>query len=246
MTNKQYRLSPEEYSIIQKHRESTTRNILVIGDLHAPFIKKGYLEHCKEVYSKYNCNQVIFIGDLIDNHYSSYHETDPDGFSAGEELDRAISHLQPWYQAFPVADVCIGNHDAIVCRKALSSGISNKWIRDYDEVLGTPGWTFDDHFIYDNVYYNHGTGSSGLKAAYNRMVNWGMSVVQGHLHTESSIMWKVDRDRRCFAVQTGVGVDDKSYAMAYAKNFTKKYIISCAVILDNGEIPVVLPQHLGK
>jgi len=244
MINKQYRLSQEEADIIQKYRDNTTRNILVIGDLHAPFIKKGYLEHCLEVYNKYSCNQVILIGDLIDNHFSSYHETDPDGYSAGEELDRAISHLQPWFKAFPVADVCIGNHDAIVCRKAMSSGVSNRWLRDYDEVLGTPGWTFDDHFIYDEVYYTHGTGSSGLKAAYNRMVNWGMSVVQGHLHTESSIMWKVDKDKRCFAVQTGVGVSDKAYAMAYAKNFTKKYIISCAVILDNGEIPVIIPQKL--
>lgn len=244
MTNKQYRLTPHEYSIIKKHRENNTRNILVIGDLHAPFIKKGYLQHCKEVYDRYNCNHVIMIGDLIDNHYSSFHPTDPDGYSAGEELQRAIDQIQEWYKVWPVADVCIGNHDAIIARKSFDAGVSNRWIRDYDEVLGTPGWTFDDHFVYDDVYYTHGTGSSGLKAAYNRMVNWGMSVVQGHLHTESSIMWKVDKDRRCFAVQTGVGVSDKSYAMAYAKNFTKKYIISCAVILDNGQIPVILPQKL--
>jgi metallophosphoesterase superfamily enzyme len=218
--------------------------VLVIGDLHAPFIKKGYLEHCKKIYKKYKCNKVVLIGDIIDNHYSSFHDPDPDGFSAGQELDRAIAIVQDWYKAFPKAFVCIGNHDAIICRKAYASGVSNRWIRDYDEVLGTPGWVFDEHFVIDGVYYVHGTGSSGQKAAYNRMVNWGYSVVQGHLHTECSIMWKVDIDKRLFSMQVGCGVDDKSYAMAYAKNFTKKYIISCGVVLENGTLPILEPQPL--
>ena len=41
------------------------RRILVIGDLHAPFVLDGYLEFCKKVYATYNCNQVIYIGILI-------------------------------------------------------------------------------------------------------------------------------------------------------------------------------------
>lgn len=246
MPNKQYRLTPDEASLIESLRKNKTKNILVIGDLHAPFTKKGYYEHCLNTYKKYNCTHTIFIGDLVDNHYSSFWTADPDGYGAGEELDRAIDMLQVWYNTpeFNKAEVCIGNHDAIVSRKLMDAGVSNRWLRDYDEVLNTPNWTYKDHFIHDNVYYTHGTGSSGFKAAYNRMINWGMSVVQGHLHTESSIMWKVDKDRRSFAVQTGCGVSDKSYAVAYAKNFTKKYIISCAVILENGTIPIIIPQNL--
>ena len=68
----------------------TGKNVLVIGDLHLPFTLKGYLEHCIETYYKHNCNEVVFIGDIIDNHASSYHETDPDGHSAGQELKLAI------------------------------------------------------------------------------------------------------------------------------------------------------------
>ena len=41
--------------------------VLVIGDLHEPFCLDEYLAHCQEVYAKYNCNKVIFIGDVIDN-----------------------------------------------------------------------------------------------------------------------------------------------------------------------------------
>ena len=238
------RLTPEEIELIQKNRDRDNTRVLVVGDLHAPFIKEGYLEHCKKMYDKYKCNRVVFIGDIIDNHYSSFHEQSPDGYGAGEELERAINEIQKWYKVFPKAEVCIGNHDAIICRKAFSSGISNKWIKDYDEVLGTPGWRFVDYTIIDNVYYTHGTGSSGLKAAYNRMVNWGYSVVQGHLHTEASIIWKVDTNNRMFGMQVGCGVDDKSYAMAYAKHFTKKYVISAAVVLDNGTLPIIEPMFL--
>jgi hypothetical protein len=34
----------------------------------------------------------------------------------------------------------------------------------------------------------------------------------------------------------GCGVDDKSYGMNYSKNFPKKSIISCGVVLDKQPI----------
>ena len=70
------------------------RRILIVGDIHAPFSLNGYLDFCKETYAIYNCNQVIFIGDIIDNHYSSFHTTDPDGMGGGDELDLAIFSIQ--------------------------------------------------------------------------------------------------------------------------------------------------------
>ncbi len=243
MANKQYRLTDKEAEIITKFRSRNNNNILVIGDLHAPFIREGYLEHCIKVYRDYACDKVIFIGDLIDNHYSSYHDSDPDGYGAGEELDRAISHIQDWYKVFPKAKVCIGNHDAIICRKAFSSGISNRWIKDYDEVLGTPGWDFVHQYEESNVIYIHGTGSSG-KGAIKRVREWQKSVVQGHIHTEAYIDWYSNKEYRLFAMQVGAGVDDRSYAMAYARNFTKKYFISCGVVLDNGNLPLIIPMDL--
>ena len=68
MENNRYRLKPHEVAALQKLRESETRNILVIGDLHEPFCLDGYLDWCLEQYETFNCNQVIFIGDILDNH----------------------------------------------------------------------------------------------------------------------------------------------------------------------------------
>ena len=70
--------------LIDAYRSLTRdeRRILVIGDLHAPFTHQQYLQHCIDTFRRYNCNQVVFIGDIIDNHYASYHESDPEWAAA--------------------------------------------------------------------------------------------------------------------------------------------------------------------
>lgn len=128
---------------LQPYRGGNPDNVLVIGDTHLPFGRRGYLEHCREVQERFDCGRVVHIGDLIDSSYSSYHETDPDGYSAGEELDRAIGLVAEWYRVFPKVDVCLGNHDRIIQRKAFSNGVSSRWIRGYGDVLQTPNWNYD-------------------------------------------------------------------------------------------------------
>ena len=149
--------------------------VLVIGDLHEPFCLDSYLKHCKDVYSKYNCNRVVFIGDVIDNHYSSYHETNADGMGGGDELDLAIDRIARWYKAFPKADVTIGNHDRIIARKAQTSSIPKRWVRDYSEVLNTPNWNFIERVVIDDVQYMHGEGGTARTKSKADM----MSTVQG-------------------------------------------------------------------
>ena len=234
------RISKSEWDLIKENRcrnEDTYRNVLVIGDLHEPFCLDGYLEHCIDTYERFNCTDTVLIGDCIDLHYSSFHTSDPDGYSAGEELDRAIDKIQVWYKHFPVAKVCIGNHDAIIRRKAFESGISKKWVRDYNEVLGVPNWDFKEVHKIDGVIYTHGTGTSGRNAAANKALQFGQPTVQGHIHTESSVLFSGEH----WGMQTGCGVDRQAYAMAYAKFFPKPYKISCGVILNNGQIPLILP-----
>lgn len=209
-------------------------NTLIVGDLHAPFIRDGYLDFCKEVRDKYFCNNIVFIGDLIDNHFSSFHDTDPDGHSAAEELRLAKLQINEWYKAFPKAKVCVGNHDAIPARKSFNGGISKVWLKSISEVLDAPNWEFSEEFIINDVLYIHGIG----RKAINRMNADIISVVQGHYHSEGYINYTVGRSKKLFSMQVGCGVDDKSYAMAYGKYFDKMHI-SCGVVLENGNLPVL-------
>ena len=214
------------------------KNVLVIGDLHEPFCLDNYLSHCIETYNKYKCNEVVFIGDIIDNHASSYHETDPDGHSAGQELKMAIQRIKQWYQAFPKATVIIGNHDRLIMRKAYSSGLSKMWIKDYAEVLGTPGWNFTESIEIDDVLYIHGEGGTA-RARVRRDLQ---SIVQGHLHSQAYIDWCVGAKFKLFGMQVGCGIDHKSYAMAYGKEGPKP-AIACGVVLQ-GEVPINIMMNL--
>ena len=211
--------------------------ILVIGDLHAPFTLDGYLEHCIDTYEKYNCNKVIFIGDIIDNHYSSYHETDPNGLSGGDELYRAIKEIQKWYQAFPVADVTVGNHDRMIMRKAFSGSIPKEWIKSYNEVLGV-SWNWVEEVEYDDVQYTHGEGGTARTKAKNDM----MSTVQGHIHTQMYVEWMVGKNYRVFGMQVGCGIDRDAYAAAYARAY-KKQAVGCAVVIG-GHTAINVPMAL--
>ena len=172
--------------------ENITKNekrILVVGDLHAPFTLPNYLDFCIDVYAKYNCNQVIFIGDIIDNHYSSFHTTDPDGLGGGDELDLAVEDVARWYSQFPVADVMIGNHDRMIMRRAFDSQIPQRWIKSYNDVLGTPDWNWLENVVYDDVLYEHGEGGQAAMKARNNM----MSSVCGHTHTSAYVQWYVGK-----------------------------------------------------
>ena len=227
-------------SLLANHKMFTREEerVLVIGDTHHPFCLDGYLEFCYKTYLEYNCNRVVHIGDVSDNHYSSYHETDADGFGGGEELDRTIQNLKPWYQAFPYVDVLTGNHDILIARKAQTGDIPKRWIKSYQEVLEVPNWTFQEELVIDDVMYIHGMGSKAhIKAVKNMM-----STVQGHHHTECYTHWYVGKKQRVFGMQVGCGINQKAYAMAYGKWFPKS-AISCGVVLG-GHTPINVMMDL--
>ena len=212
--------------------------VLVIGDLHEPFCLDGYLDHCKKTYAQHNCNRIVLIGDCLDNHYSSYHEADPNGLGAGDELELAIRKLKRWHKAFPEADVTIGNHDRLIRRKAFSGGIPKQWIKEYADVLNVPGWNFTERVVIDGVQYIHGESGRASKKAKDDM----MSTVQGHRHTEMFTEFVVGANFKIFGCAVGCGINHESYAMAYGKNF-KKPAIGCAVVFG-GKYAINVPMNL--
>ena len=184
------------------------------------------------------------IGDVLDNHYASFHPTDPDGFGGGEELDRAIKRLSRYRDAFKKicdkkVDVLIGNHDRLIMRRAFDSNIPARWIKSYNEVLGTD-WNWCERVVYDDVQYTHGEGGTARTRAKNDL----MSSVGGHIHTQAYVEHLVGRKYRIFAMQTGCGVDAKSYAAAYAKNFKRQAIGAGIVLGGHTAVNVMMP--LGK
>lgn len=234
------RLTKYEHDLIKNKRSQDVSNILIIGDLHEPFSLDEYLDFCVKKYYEFYCNEVVFIGDIIDNHYSSYHEVSIDAdFSGKQELDYAIKRIARWSKEFPVATVVIGNHDRIIMRKSQTSAIPSKWIKSYKEVLEVPNWNFVERYEKNNVQYCHGEGGTARTKCRADMMN----TVQGHLHTQSYCEHYVGKNFRVFGMQVGCGIDFDAYSFAYAK-YGKKPSIGCSVVLNNGKLPVNLLMEL--
>lgn len=237
------RLSPKEYALISDHRGG--KNIGIIGDMHEPFCRKGYREFCEEIFNKFGCGQIVAIGDEVDNHAISYHETNPDGHSAGLEAELAQRAMNEWYKTFPNVKVCIGNHTALIERQAMTTGLPKKFIKSYKEIWEAPkGWEWALSWEIDNVIYTHGTGSSGQNGAINRARDNRQSTVIGHIHSFGGVLYSASDRDMIFGLNVGCGIDVNAYAMEYGKPFSKRPTIGCGVVIDS-RVGIFCPMDLG-
>ncbi len=219
--------------------------VLCIGDLHIPWERKGYFQFCCDLYEAWDCDTVVFIGDVVDSHAVSFHKKHPDMPGALQEYKQAKEQVQRWYQQFPNAIVTIGNHDERVIRVARECGIPDVYLKSYQSNWGTENWKWKKDHIIDNVYYYHGTGQGGEYPACNAVKKMLMSCVLGHNHTASGNKYYANPGKLYFGCDTGCGIDDEQMAFAYAINNKRRSIISAVVILD-GNVPHVEPMPCGK
>ncbi len=221
--------------------------VLVIGDLHIPWERKGYFQFCRDLYEGWGCDAVVFIGDVVDSHAVSFHKKHPDMPGALQEYKQAKKQVQRWYRQFPKAVVTIGNHDERVMRIARDSGIPDVYLKSYKANWGTSTWRWKRDHVIDKVYYYHGTGQGGEYPACNAVKKMLMSCVLGHNHTASGNKFYANPGKLFFGCDVGCGIDDKKMAFAYAINNKRRSIISAAVIID-GKVPHVeaMPCKRGE
>lgn len=221
------------------------KSILVISDMHHPYCHPDTAPFLKAVKAKYKPDTVICIGDEVDFHDMSFHDSDPDLDSAGVELEKAIKSLQPIYKMFPKVTVVESNHGSMVMRKALVGKIPRKAIKSYNDVLDAPkGWNWVFDIVLQTslgpVYFCHGkTGSPGKLAS-----QYGMSTVQGHFHEKAQINYISTPEKLMFDAHTGCLANDKSLALGYNKINPKRPIVSLLVIVNG--IPQLIPMVLNN
>ncbi|KKK92799.1 hypothetical protein LCGC14_2699380, partial [marine sediment metagenome] len=51
--------------------------VLCVADLHLPAVRKGYLTFCQDLYCQWDCDTVVFMGDIIDWTAISFHVSNP-------------------------------------------------------------------------------------------------------------------------------------------------------------------------
>ena len=221
------------------------KSILIISDTHIPYHHKDLLPFLKAIKKKYKPDRVVHIGDEVDKHAMSMHDSDPDLPSAGDELKQSLPIIKELENLFPDMDILDSNHGSLVYRRALKHGIPKAYLRHYNEFLEVgKGWKWHDDLTLDTpggpVYFCHGKVADVLKLAQSM----GMSCVQGHYHSSYSIKYYGNSLGLYFGLQVGCLIDKDSLAFRYNKTQRARPIIGLGMIIDG--LPKLIPMVLNK
>ena len=229
------------------------KKVLAIGDLHIPYHHKDSFAFLRALKKKYKgFDLVVNMGDELDQHAISMHDSNPDLPSAGDELRLAKTYVKELEGIFPDMTLLDSNHSSLVYRRALKYGLPKAYLKHYNEFLDVgKGWKWvDDLTISLNdgsrCFFTHGMSANVLQIEQKM----GMHAVQGHYHSKASIQYYSNPDNLNWAMQTGCLTNQQSLAFGYSKNFKDRFICSSAVIIDGQPRihPMVIKNHrwIGK
>ncbi len=222
------------------------KRILCISDMHMPYHHRDTVRFLRAVKAKYKPDQVLCVGDEVDYHAMSFHDSDPDLDNAGAEIKNAIKCLKPVYKLFPKMSLVDSNHGSMVYRKGKHHGIPRKFLRDYGDILDAPkGWKWSHSLLVklpngQDLYVTHGQKKNGLKLAQEM----GTCTLQGHYHTDFNIQYASSPSQLLWSMQIGCSIDDESMAFAYNKTTPTRPIIGHGIIIDGQ--PKLLPMVLTE
>lgn len=231
-----------------KHYLAVSKNqrILLLSDMHHPFAHPDLWKFLTAIKKKYRPDRVICLGDEVDYHALSYHESSTELLSSGPELERAIRFLRPLYKLFPVVDLLESNHGSLVYRKAQTAGIPKRALRSYRETLDAPKgwrWHFDLRIKMSNgqdLYLHHGKSA----AAGALSLKEGCCAAQGHFHTRFDVTYRRNAAGIFWDLHCGYLAHHDSLAFAYDKSNLDKGIVGTCIIL-NGQ-PHMLPLIMNS
>ena len=168
------------------------KKVLAIGDLHIPYHHKDSFAFLRALKKKYKgFDLVVNMGDELDQHAISMHDSNPDLPSAGDELRLAKTYVKELEGIFPDMTLLDSNHSSLVYRRALKYGLPKAYLKHYNEFLDVgKGWKWvDDLTISLNdgsrCFFTHGMSANVLQIAQKM----GMHAVQGHYHSKASIQY---------------------------------------------------------
>ena len=226
---------------------------LVISDLQVPFHLPNALAFVNEVRREFNvhADNILCVGDEVDNLFGSMFPKDPDGtHTPTSEIGAARDELRRWYAAFPRMRLCVSNHGMRWAKKASAAEIPSQMIRAYQEIIEAPdGWRWQDRWLINAskrpFQMEHGhEGAGGMYAYRVKAIENGISTVFGHLHANPGIAHvNTAGGQSLWGCCAGSLIDASAYAFAYNRRDRFKPWIGCAVILDGGTTPLLVPYH---
>ena len=220
--------------------------VLIISDLHCPWQHPDAFDFLRALKKKVKPQFVLNLGDEADAHALSFHETNPDLPSAGDELSLAKTELHELEKIFPEMTLLHSNHSSLIYRRALKHGMPRAYLRNYNDFLEVgKGWKWVDDINFklsdgSEVFATHGMAADGIKLA----MQYGKNVIQGHFHSKFNIQYFSNPDRLVWSMQCGCLTKQSSLAFEYARNFKMRFIIGTGAIIDGQ--PKLFPMRLNR
>ncbi len=234
------------------------KSVLIISDLHAPYMHEDAINFLKAVKKKYKPDTVIGIWDELDSHWISFHDSDPDLDSAGKELEKAREQLQWLEKLFPKMDLVESNHWSLLYRRWKAHWIPRHMLLEYRDVIfwvkkkdwsvkTTRGqwWNWHDSITlelsnWEQCHFIHQAEAWIGKHAWH----YGMSIVAWHRHSKFQIEYVSSPYNLRFWMVVWCLIDHKSMAFDYNKLQSKRPILWVGLILE--WIPVLVPMMLNS
>lgn len=222
--------------------------ILVIPDLHIPYHHPDAFEFLAQLYQAHPDATVVCLGDEVDNHALSFHDSDPNLDSAGTELAKARTAIAELNSIFPSMLICHSNHGSLQYRRAKAHGIPVEYLRTYREVMfpngGGHGWEWAySHTLGtsngDILFKHQCTGDPRTAAAHE-----GTNLVVGHHHGRFDLAYGASSSRLYWGATAGCLLDRGSLAFAYGRETAFKPILGALLII--GGVPYHMPMILDE
>jgi hypothetical protein len=222
--------------------------ILFVPDLHIPYEHPDALEFIKAVKKQYKPSLVVNLGDMLDFHNISFHDSDPDLLNAGDELAVARERVAEWKKAIPEQIIVGSNHGDLPARKFVSSGLPAALLRNYNDIYGVDeDWQFVDDLTLDSgspnvpdLYVAHSIRKNAMQVAQQR----GQRFICGHYHTSFEVKYSGNPNSLIWSVMSGCLIDRKSRAFAYDKLNLERPVLGCTVVLYG--VPFLIPMILDQ
>ena len=213
--------------------------VLVIPDLHSPAVHPLAFDFVRQIQDDWKTERTVFLGDIFDLHACSYHAKELGTPRALAEVDEAHERMQPFYEHFSTGrvDFLVGNHDALICRKAVDAEIPEEWIRPIKDIFGMPkNWRVTKRYgtvLCDGVAYRHGdAGAGGQTPAIAQAKQAMRSTVIGHFHAAFGVHWYACDAMRIFGCSAGSLCDPSHLQQRYGRRYAKRPILGMAVVID--------------
>jgi len=188
---------PESYSEDYTAFRIDQSKVLILSDIHIPYHSVEALKLALEYGIKKEVNCILINGDLMDFHYQSRFEKDPNARSTKQEFDATRSFLRLLRDKFPNTKIVFkeGNHDERW----------EKWLYvKAPEIFGDPEFTLEGRLKLGelgieivkhklpitigklNVLHGHELqGSGGVNPARATFLKTIENVLIGHCHRSS-------------------------------------------------------------